>query len=249
MNRQLQFSLTVCLLATSACVLADPGKLLVTGTASSVKTGKTVYREYHDITPQQHTVHYVDPSEKLIASKEIHYSHGFNTPEYLLDDKRFGKRTGSKWQDDHFIVFRQEQSGDPHEKTVKPADNLVIDAGFDYFIRSHWNELIDGKTLPFSFAIADPPTVLEMKITEVSAAETAISQHSDLYRYFLVHSRNRLIGWAIPDINLAYNRDNHLLQVYQGPSNITDQNDTRQTVTIRYEYQYPALAADGEHKP
>lgn len=249
MTRPLRFFLTACLLATSPCALAEFEKLLVTGTASSLKTGEVVYREYHEITSQQHTVHYVDPSEKLIASKEIHYSHGFNTPEYLLDDKRFEKRTGSKWQDGHFIVFRQEQSGGPHEKPVKPADDLVIDAGFDYYIRSHWNELIDGKILPFSFAVADPPSILDMKITEVSAAQSTIKQHNDLYRYFLVHSRNRLIGWAIPEINLAYNRDTHLLQVYQGPSNLTDQNDKRQTVTIRYEYQYPALVADGERKP
>lgn len=222
-----------------ACVLAqaEPERLLVTGTASNLKTGKVVYREYHDITKAQHTVLYVDEKEKTIASKTIQYLHGFNTPEYQLNDQRVDRKTGSEWAKDHFIIFRQEKSEKRHEKSVDPADDLVIDAGFDHFIRKHWEELIDGKILPFSFAIADPLTILNMQITEVSAAKTAIKQHSNRYRYFLASSRNKLISWAIPDINLAYDRETRLIQVYQGPSNITDQNDKTQNVTIRYEYQ------------
>ncbi|MBK8289433.1 MAG: hypothetical protein IPK95_13090 [Cellvibrionales bacterium] len=59
------------LLFASVSVSAAPDRLLVTGTASSLETGNIVYREYHDITEQQHTVRYVDPDEKLIASKDI----------------------------------------------------------------------------------------------------------------------------------------------------------------------------------
>lgn len=247
-NRRLQIFLSACLLATSSFVAAEPEKWLVIGTASNLKTGEIVYREYHDITQQQHTVRYIDPAEKLIATKNISYHHGFNTPEYQQNDQRVNRQTGSKWQDDHFIIFRQEKSEKPHEKTIKPADDLVIDAGFDYHIRSHWEELIDGKILPFSFAVADPLMTLNMKLEEVSPAKTAIKQHSEQYRYFLASSRNRLIGWAIPDINLAYDHDSHLLQVYQGPSNITDKNDKNQTVIIRYEYKQQ-LAADGAHTP
>lgn len=227
---------------------AESERLLVTGTASTLKTGKPAYREYHDITKIQHTVRYVDENDKTIASKTVQYLHGFNTPEYQLQDQRVDINTGSEWKDDHFIIFRQEKSEKRHEKMVKPADDLVIDAGFDHFIRNHWDELIAGKVLPFSFAIADPLTILNMQLTEVSAAKTAITQHSDRYRYFLANSRNKLIGWAIPEIHLAYDSESRLLQVYQGPSNITDQNDKAQTVNIRYEYQYPKLVSNGDKK-
>ena len=222
-----------------ACALAqaEPERLLVTGVASNLKTGKVVYREYHDITKLQHTVRYIDEKEKLIAEKTIQYLHGYNTPEYQLQDQRVDRKTGSEWAKDHFIIFRQEGLEKRHEKSVAAANDLVIDAGFDHFIRSNWEKLINGKVLPFSFAIADPLTLLNMQLTEVTAAKTAIKQHSNSYRYFLASSRNKLIGWAIPDINLAYDRETRLIQVYQGPSNITDQNDKTQTVTIRYEYQ------------
>ncbi|HSC75408.1 MAG TPA: hypothetical protein VLB90_04130 [Pseudomonadales bacterium] len=245
MNKPLRIFLALCLLFTSILASAEPEKWLVTGTASNLTTGEIVYREYHDITPQQHTVLYKNPAGKLIATKNISYNHGFNTPEYQQNDLRFDRHTGSKWQNNHFMMFSQEKSDRAYENTVKPADDLVIDAGFDYLIRSHWDELLKGKVLPFSFAVADPLMVLSMQVEAVSASETAIRQHRSQYRYFLVSSRNHLIGWAMPDINLAYDRDSHLLQIYQGPSNITDQNDTNQTVVVRYEYQQ-ALPAAGK---
>ena len=216
---------------------AEPKQLLVTGTASSLKTGKLAYLEYHDITTAQHTVRYMDEKGKLIAEKTIQYLHGYTTPEYRLQDQRINRNTGSEWQKDHFVIYRQDKSEKRHEKIIEPEKDIVIDAGFDHFIRGHWNELIDGKVLPFSFVIADPLTILNMKIKEVSAEKTAIKQHSDRYRYFLASSRNKLIGWAIPEINLAYDKETQLLQVYQGPSNITDKNDKTQTVVIDYKYQ------------
>ena len=249
MNNPAHWVAACFLLFASVSVSAAPDRLLVTGTASSLETGNIVYREYHDITEQQHTVRYVSQDEKLIASKDIFYSHGFNTPEYELHDKRFERRTGSQWQDGHFIVFRTEKSEKPHQKKITPEKNTVIDAGFDHFIRENWNALVNGEVLPFSFVVADPLVILNMNIEEVDAEHTAIKQHSNQYRYFFAHSRNRLIGWAIPDIHLAYDSNSHLLQLYQGPSNLTDQHDKSQNVLIRYEYQRPATANAGEQAP
>lgn len=229
--------------AFSTRAIAMPPRLLVTGTAENLKTGKTAYREHHDITKQYHTVRYVDPNEKLIASKEISYRQGYNTPEYTLHDLRFDRRTGSLWQDGHFVVFRQEGTKKIQEIKVLPVPDLVIDAGFDHFIRSRQDVLAGGEILSFTFAVADPLLTLNMKLEEVSQVETAIRLHDEQgnnnYRYFRAHSSNFLFDWAIPDINLAYDNISHLLQIYQGPSNITDMNDKSQTVVIRYEYQFP----------
>jgi len=229
--------------------LDTPSRLLVSGTAEDIKTGEIIYREYHDISQQQHTVRYVDPAENLIASKEIRYQHGYTTPEYTLHDKRFDRHTGSQWQDGHFIIFKQEGSHEKHQKKVQAAPDLVIDAGFDYFVRSQQDALAKGKVLPFTFAVADPLVTLDMKLEEVNKTETAIKLRDDQpnndFRYFYAHSRNKLIGWAVPDIHLAYDARNNMLQMYQGPSNITDMQDKSQRVLIRYQYQFPTPASDG----
>ena len=230
-------------------VFALSDHLLVSGTAKDINTGEVVYREYHDITPQLHTVRYVDPDNALIATKEIHYAYGYTTPEYALYDKRFDRRTGSLWQDGLFIIFKQDGVSKKHEKVMKNTADLVIDAGFDYFIRAQRAELLDGKVLPFTFVVADPLMALNMQLASVSQLKTAIPDKSERYHYFLASSRNRFIGWVIPDINLAYDKDSYLLMVYQGPSNLTDKHDKSQTVLIHYEYQNMTSGIQGELNP
>jgi hypothetical protein len=194
-------------------------------------------------------VRYVDPDNTVIATKEIHYAHGYTTPEYTLYDKRFDRHTGSRWQDGHFIVFKQDGSNKNHEKIMKSAPDLVIDAGFDYFIRTQRDALANGAVLPFTFVVADPLIALNMQLQAVSQNETVIPDHNAQYDYFLASSRNRFIGWAIPDINLAYDKKNYLLKVYQGPSNLTDNRDKSQTVVIRYEYPNMNSEIQGEFTP
>lgn len=242
------FFLAALWLSGSAPVIAQPKLLSVTGIAAPVTSNnsfshRVAYREQHTISPQQHTVVYTDAQGHTLARKQIHYQHGYTTPEYQLQDIIHHRNSGSAWQDGHFVVYRQEGEQRQSEKVVQPSSNTVIDAGFDYFIRRHWDALIDGKTLPFTLIVADPLTELHMQVAEVSTAQTAIPQHSEHYRYFLVNSSNPLIRWVIPTLHLAYDRDSQLLQVYQGPSNIPDSAGKVQTVNIQYSYTLPPVSA------
>ncbi len=205
-----------------------------------------MYREFHDISKSNHTVRYEDSNSNLIASKEINYDKGFISPLYKMHDYRHKRITGCEWENGHFRVFRQEENNELKQKILKPSNDMVIDAGFDYFIRSHWNELTHGKQLPFSFVVTDPLLVLNMKIDEVRKEESVIHEKNTDFRYFFVRSRNQFIGWAIPDIHLAYSNKDQLLQIYQGPSNLTSNNDHSQSVVIRYEYPKKPNTLNGD---
>ncbi len=238
--------LSLALLVITTTAQADPIRLRVTGEASHVDSSEPAYREIHEIGTTRHSVQYLGQDGRLLASKQIHYAQGYNTPLYELVDQRFGRRTGSRWQDGQFLVFRQQDGHAPHQHTLAPAADLVIDAGFDHFIRQHWDRLLAGDTVPFAFAVADPLVTLDMAMRAVPAIESAIAEQRDDYRYFVASSRNRLIGWAIPDIHVAYDAQEKLLRRYQGLSNITDADDKRQTVLIRYTYDTMPQFAQGE---
>jgi len=249
MNRCITTFLLIILWASiSASALAQANNLRVIGIASPIKkdgsiSQRVVYREQHDISPQQHTVLYTDAQGQAIARKQIRYLHGYTTPEYSLQDLVHHRRSGSEWQNGKFVIYQQDEDEKRTEKTVKPDANTVIDAGFDYFIRSHWVDLIDGKILPMHLVVADPLTTLHMQVAEVGAAQTAIPQHSERYRYFLVSGSNPLTRWVIPTLHLAYDSTSHLLQIYQGPSNILDSDSKVQTVNIQYSYTLPSVSA------
>jgi hypothetical protein len=244
---ELLLSLALLVMATAA--QADAIRLRVTGEASHVGSGEPAYREIHEIGNTRHTVQYLDQDGHLLASKQLDYAQGYNTPLYELVDQRFNRRTGSRWQDGQFIVYRQQGQHTPQQHKLAPAADLVIDAGFDHFIREQWQRLLDGEAVPFSFAVADPLVTLDMAMRAVPAGESAIAEQRDDYRYFVASSRNRLIGWAIPDIHVAYDAEQKLLRSYQGLSNITDARDKRQTVLIRYTYDTMPQFAQGEKKP
>ena len=249
MNRHIAALLLAILwVSISTSALAQSSYLRVVGVASPVKkdgsiSQRVAYREQHHVSPQQHTVLYTDAQGLAIARKQISYLHGYTTPEYSLQDLVHHRRSGSEWQNNNFLIYQQDARNLRAEKVVQPNANTVIDSGFDHFIRKHWAELIDGKILPMSLVVADPLTTLHMNIAEVSAAQTAIPQHSERYRYFLVGGSNPLTRWVIPALHLAYDRDSHLLQIYQGPSNIPDREGKVQTVNIQYSYTLPAVSA------
>lgn len=239
--------LTLMLACSIPLAQASEPRWRVTGDAQRLDNGAPAYREIHDIAAIEHTVRYEAPDGRLLASKQLDYGQGLNTPVYELEDVRFQRRTGSRWQDGQFVVFRAQQDKPVREQTLAAAPDLVIDAGFDHFIRAHWDRLVAGEAVPFSFAVADPLVTLAMAMRAVPASESAIAEKHDDYRYFVASSRNRLIGWAIPDIHVAYDANDKLLRIYQGLSNLTDDRDQRQNVLIRYRYEPVVQLARGEH--
>lgn len=219
---------------------ASPSSLRVAGIATAINKdgslGQLLYREQHDITRQQHSVLYTDAQGRALARKQIDYPRGRTLPEFQLDDLIHQRRSGSEWHKGYFLIYQQNGDKKRTTKVIEPDAQTSIDAGFDNYIRQHWSELVAGKTLPIKLVVADPLVVLPMSIAEVSAAQTDIPQRSGRYRYFLVNGSNVLTRWALPTLQLAYDRDSHLLQVYQGPSNILGSKGKVQTVNIRYSY-------------
>lgn len=223
-----------------AVAQTQPTAMRIVGVATAIhqdgSLGATLYREQHDVTPQQHTVIYTDTQGRVLARKQIRYQHGYSTPEFDLQDFMHHTRNGSEWHKGYFLIYQQDGYKQRTTKVIEPDAETAIDAGFDSYIRQHWAELVSGKTVPIKLVVAEPLVVLNLNITEVSAAHTGIPQRSEHYRYFLVNGSNALTRWVLPTLQLAYDRDSHLLQVYQGPSNILGNKGKVQDVNIQYSY-------------
>ncbi len=223
-----------------AVAQTQPTAMRIVGVATAIhqdgSLGATLYREQHDVSPQQHTVLYTDTQGRTLARKQIDYPHGHRLPEFQLDDLIHQRRSGSEWHKGYFLIYQQDGDKPRSTKVIEPDAETVIDAGFDSYIRQRWAELVTGKTLPIKLVVAEPLVVLSLNITEVSAAQIRIPQRSERYRYFLVNGSNALTRWALPTLQLAYDSDSHLLQVYQGPSNILGNKGKVQDVNIQYTY-------------
>jgi hypothetical protein len=213
MPRRLLSKIPCYMLALLLVPLAGNAENQVIGNAYDRESGQYLYSEYHSCTSSklECLVDYRDPSGQLIASKKLNYSAGITQPTVVMKDYRTGKD----------IIINSEY-----------REGLVVDAGFDNFVRGQWDVLTTGDTVKFLFLVAGFDEPLKMR---VSLDRSRSCNAKELCLEFALDSW--LLRFLADPIDLVYSRDNRRLLRYQGLSNIRDENSESMIVDIHYDYE------------
>lgn len=201
---------------------------------------KLLYREQHSLTqrrdnqgkliPVTRQVEYFSADGELIAEKTNQYTNAATQPDFILKDLRHNYSEQSEQLAKGWRLTLLE-NGTTSSKVIDDFDyELVIDAGFDDFIRKHWQALSAGKTVPFSFASVARQTSVNF---EVEASNPERLQQPLKITMTL---RSSLLSWLLDPIKLEYQRSTQRLLRYRGLSNIQDNDQQGQQVDIRYRY-------------
>ncbi|MCB1844242.1 MAG: hypothetical protein KDI09_14875 [Halioglobus sp.] len=195
------------LLSTS--VRAIEGQPDVIGSAYDESGQELLYRELHFCSDSQLqcSVDYRDPAGTGIAFKELDYSPGPHQPALVMRDLR-----------------------NELEHVVSASGNeVVVDAGFDNYVRSRWDELSAGEPVRFRFKVVDFDDPIPMKaLQQADCAEERLC--------LKVTVDSWLLGFFADPIELTYARDSKRLLRFRGVSNLRGPNGESQTVDIRYTY-------------
>jgi len=189
------------------------------GKAYDRESGQLLYSEQHlcHISGDACSVHYFDPTGVLIASKKLDYRNSATSPALTIRDYRNGKKL-----------------------TVEPADaDVVVDAGFDNFVREQWDVLDVGDPIRFRFQVTGFDSPLDMNIAR--SEETGCAGEELCLQ---VSIDSWLIGVFVGPIELSYSRSDRKLRRYSGISNIRDGGGELMDVDIFYEYGDPAIAPE-----
>ena len=202
----------------------------VLGIAQS-ESGETLYCELHsDSDNGTQSVEYYWPNGEKIADKV--YSNlsepglvHFTQWHYLHDEIRSVSLDG-----DLFTVhFRRHDNATRKNKEFSLSEVDIIDAGFDDWVRAHWERLTNGEAMTVNFL--SPPHLKTFKL-KVSVSENCASD-----RYcFRIAPASSLLRLFAPDINLEYNEQQQLVQ-FRGITNITDDKGKSYKATIHYFYE------------
>lgn len=184
----------------------------VVGEARHPDTANILYEEHHYCTEalQLCTVSYLEYDGELLASKRVDYRFNKQAPDVIFKDIRRDQE------------FSASEAG---------RVDIVIDAGFDNFVRLHWNKLESGKSVQFPFQLMDRDKPLNMKVSEAADGNC---NSRDLC--LQVRLDSWLLAALIDPIRLTYDRQQRRLLRFQGLSNIRDSNGGRQQVDIHYSY-------------
>lgn len=215
------------------------------------------YVEKHTLTRQKNqpikrSVQYIakrDPTEQgtLIAQKENRYgashltsSQAAEQPTFHLKDFRTGYEERVDWKNNELEMSVRDTDVWTKKITSAP-EGTVIDAGFDEFVRRHWDDLLKGEQKPFQFAVPSRFGFVAFKIERTFPDRDP--QTDPYYQRQTVSLSmtlaSRWLAWLLDPITLTYDRSTKRLLRYEGLSNIRDTRDgadKNYDVDIRYVY-------------
>ncbi|WP_158879835.1 hypothetical protein [Rhodanobacter sp. L36] len=214
---------------------AGGGVRYVEGKASNPSSGQLMYIESHWITGEggqmSRLVLYRCPDGKPFARKIIHANGNAQSPDFELDEALTGYREGVRGQGDKRTVYvRDKKTADERTAALKTSPMPVIDAGFDAYIRVHWDKLgKDGSdTLPFLI----PSRLGSMNFSVKRLPDTTINgRAARLYELGL----SNWIGFALPHLHVAYDANTRELLSFEGIANIRGSSGSNVKVKIVFD--------------
>lgn len=207
------FSATAKTVEESAGNVDADKSLQTVGEARDRQSGDLLYREYYYCSGDELfcTVVYRDPLGSVITRKTLDYSASSISPQVAVVDVRHARES---------MLVRD------------PNDTVVVDAGFDNYVRSQWSALVAGDTVKFKFLVVDASKPYKMRATRNQQAQC------DQGKLCLtVEIDSWLLGLVAPEIELVYSLDQRELLHFSGTSNIRSVADKAQQVDIAYRYE------------
>jgi hypothetical protein len=164
------------------------------------------------------------------ARKEVRDTPSGIAPDFEFRDARDGYREGVRTIDGRRRIFVQQSGRAQTIVHAMPAETAgVIDAGFDAFIRVHWQDLAAGRSQRIPFLVPDRFEFLNFRIAVVSGGDL---DGRPMRR--LKMTLATWYGFALPSIGLAYDPQDRWLAEYQGIGTIRDGSGHNEDVRIEF---------------
>jgi hypothetical protein len=225
----------------AAALCAAPGsasqlKVETIGYAYDLDSEQLLYSETHCVSDDalMREVAYRDSQNALIAFKALNYNAGPTLPEFMQNNINTSDSVKVELrQGDVVMTFADALTEAVRQETKKPDSQvpLVVDAGFDAFVKANWDDLLAGSSKAFQFPFAAREMLVDLKI-----AGAPCSYESESDQCFTLELDNWLLKVLADPIELGYDRAERRLTRFRGASNITDAEGEGMLVDIRYRY-------------
>ncbi|MEJ0029940.1 MAG: hypothetical protein WDO15_06050 [Bacteroidota bacterium] len=193
-----------------------------TGYAYAESSDKLLYtEEFTDhFVDGEHTetlTNYFDPNHTKIAKRILDFRRSKFAPDFQTEDLRSGYMEGSEMVDNGVRLFnRKSKSAKVDEKIMSIPQPIVVDGGFNQFIKANWLALEKGEVITFHFAIPARLDYFTLRAVMVELTEKEMKVR--------VEPDKALIRLLASPIDVRYAKDTRRILSYEGQSNISDEN-------------------------
>jgi hypothetical protein len=205
-SRHLAFALLAMLTALEAT--ASNRNLIGVARNSEAQVQYIEHHQYFD--SGDHWIDYYSPDLTLIVEKKLRYPGLAHHPDIVQLDLINDISISIKSATDTLLINR-EQANKTDRWDFKLTPDVVVDAGFDGYIRNAWETLSPGETRTLDFAVAGQRRLIKMRLSDKG--------YEDGHRVFVLEPNNWLVRMIVPQIRLEYTQARQLSR-YEGLSNI-----------------------------
>ncbi len=221
-----------------------PDDVWAVGTARTPDGNEIQYYEFHFSNAERELttrVEYRYPDGELFAEKQLSYQEPLASPELNQQDLRNNARIQISRiaSGDELTVevnYRGHDAEQAERVRISSDDNLIIDAGFDVFIRQNWDTLVQGDRVTADFLV---PARLDKVRIGISRTDTEdCAQPEGEVHCFLIRPAGflRVVSWFVDPIAIGYDPQSQRLRVFNGISNLRDEQGESRNALITFEY-------------
>jgi hypothetical protein len=219
---------------TSIAASADEHLLSYSGTATARHSSEFIYGErhllrYRDEQLAERLVLYTCRDGSAFARKTVSYVEPM-APDFVLDDAANGMREGVRTDGTGRTMFFRGVRLEPERSgPVREVPGLVIDAGFDEFIRANWPSLMTGTPRDLHFLVPSRLGAMHFHVQRVRG-DAFDGVPVEVFRLQLAG----VLGWVLPAIDVSYGSESHVLMRYEGLSDLRDSVGDNFQTTITF---------------
>lgn len=201
------------------------------GIAYGATDGLERYREEHWVwrdaagprPSESRLVLYRCPDGTPFARKWVQGGIDDPAPDYAFMDQRDGYREGVETRDGaRYVYVSARADAQVERRPLQQAPDAVINAGFDAWVRTHW----EAATATLNFLVPSRLSFMPLAMRTLTSSDSGIR----IYRLKL----DAWYGFAAPTLQVSYDVATHRLRRFVGPSDIHDDNGATQSVRIEF---------------
>lgn len=222
-------TLTLCAMQVSA-----QASKTVIGEAYDSDSKQLLYVEKHRyVEGNKHEVKYYDSDGELFAEKLLSYGQYEQAPAFEQTNDLRGEWIKVSGQGDQLKVeYREKSDSLVFDKRIKVDDHLLVDAGFDRYVKQHWDALLLHQKREIEYLV---PSRLTTVGFEVGRVDCLSGTRADAV-CFAITPTSWFVSLAVDPITVAYDPNTHNLLRFNGRGNIASSSGKYQTVDIHYQY-------------
>lgn len=207
------------------------------------RDGRVAYRETHwryaDGDARRRLVLYRCADGRPFARKVMRWLDPTEAaPDFEFLDQRDGYREGLVSDAEGRQVFWQaDRAADERRERVQLGSDAVADAGFDSFVRRHWEALIAGTPMKAAFLIPSDFNAIPVVIRLAPGPQEGptVTFAIELDRWY---------AFALPSLSVTYDRRDQSLRVFEGAVTVRDDSGRRRWARVEFPADRQAVAAD-----